>query len=82
MPRIPNENLIVLKWQNIHVISNIKYTARYSKTWPSSLLYVQQRRIQNPAQRLGKRIISLEVTIFTKSSVLDVYKGSEYVAAQ
>ena len=39
MPRILNGNLIVLKWQNIHVISNIKHTATYiySKTWPSSL---------------------------------------------
>ena len=83
MPRIPNENLIVLKWQNIHVISNIKYTAIYiySKTWPSSLLYIQQRRIQNPFQRLSKEVISLEVTIFTKNSILDVWKGSEYVVA-
>ena len=29
MLRVSNENLIVLKWQNIHVISNIKYTAIY-----------------------------------------------------
>ena len=29
MPRVLNGNLIVLKWQNIHVISNIKYTAIY-----------------------------------------------------
>ena len=74
MPRILNGNLIVLKWQNIHVISNIKYTAIYiySKTWPSSLLYIQQRRIQNPFQRLSKEVISLEVTIFTKNSILDV----------
>ena len=27
MPSISNGNLIVLKWQNIHVILNIKYTA-------------------------------------------------------
>ena len=27
--RVLNGNLIVLKWQNIHVISNIKYTAIY-----------------------------------------------------
>ena len=27
--RVLNGNLIVLKWQNIHVISNIKYTATY-----------------------------------------------------
>ena len=29
MTRVSNENLIVLKWQNIHVISNIKYAAIY-----------------------------------------------------
>ena len=29
MCRASNENLIVLKWQNIHVISNIKNTAIY-----------------------------------------------------
>ena len=34
MPRVLNGNLIVLKWQNIHMISNIKYTTVYSKTWP------------------------------------------------
>ena len=29
MPSVSNGNLIALKWQNIHVISNIKYTAIY-----------------------------------------------------
>ena len=29
MPRVSNGNLIVLKWQNIHMISNTKYTAVY-----------------------------------------------------
>ena len=53
----------------------------YSKTWPSSLLYIQQRRIQNPFQRLSK-VISLEVTIFIKNTILDVWKGYEYVVAQ
>ena len=74
MPRVSNGNLIVLKWQNIHVISNIKYTAIYifSKTSPSSLLYMQQKRIQNPFQRLSKKVISLEVTVLSKSSILDV----------
>ena len=27
MPSVSNGNLTVLKWQNIHVISNIKYAA-------------------------------------------------------
>ena len=48
MPRVLSGNLIVLKWQNIHMISNIKYITIYSKIWPRTLLYIQQRRIQNP----------------------------------
>ena len=41
------------------------------KTLPSS--YIQQRRIQNPFQHVSKEgISSLEVTIFTKISILDV----------
>ena len=43
------------------------------KTSPSSLRYIQQRRIQNPFQHLSKDgISSLEITIFTKISMLDV----------
>ena len=38
-------------FDKIDVISSIKYTTIYSKTWPSSLLYIQQRRIQNPFKR-------------------------------
>ena len=79
MPRFSEGNLIILKWQNTHVILDMKYTAIYSKTWPSSLLYIQQRRIQNPFQRLSKEVMSLEVTIFTKIFILDVSKASEYV---
>ena len=63
-----NGNLIVLKWPNIHVISNLKYTAIYTKTRPSSLLYIMQRLIQNPFKRLSKDITSLEVTIFIKKA--------------
>ena len=72
MPRVSNGNLIVLKQQNIHVISNIKYTAIYifSKTWPSS--YIQQKHIQSPFQRLSKEVFSLEVTTVTKKSIIDV----------
>ena len=47
-PSVLNRNLVVLKWQKIHGISNIKYTTIDSKTWPSRLLYIQQRRIQYP----------------------------------
>ena len=63
-----NGNLIVLKWPNIHVISNLKYTAIYTKTRPSSLLYIKQRLIQSPFKRLSKDITSLEVTIFIKKA--------------
>ena len=35
MIRVLNANLIVPKWQNICVISNMKYTAVYTKIWPS-----------------------------------------------
>ena len=37
---VSNENLIELEWQ-IHVISNIKFTAIFSKTYPNSLLYIE-----------------------------------------
>ena len=41
----------------------------------------REKRIQNPSQHLSKEVISsLEVT-FTKMPILDVWKGSEYVAA-
>ena len=96
MSRVWNGNLIVLKWQNKHIISNIKWRETEKekerdkeresererererekaklKTSPSSLLYIQQRRIQNPFQHVSKEgISSLEVTIFTKISILDV----------
>ena len=36
---------------------------------------------QNPFQRLSKEVISLEVTSFTKNSIIDVWKSSEYVVA-
>ena len=48
------------------------YIYIYSKTWPSSLLFVQQRRFQNPFQRLSKEFVPLEVTFFTKNSIFDV----------
>ena len=48
------------------------YCNIYIYIWSSSLLYIQQRRIQNPSQRLSKEVISLEVNIFTKNSILDV----------
>ena len=62
----------------IYMWFETKYSA---KTWPSSLLYIQQRRIQNPFQLLSKEVISLEVIIFTKKFILDVWKGSEYAVA-
>ena len=60
MSRVSNGNLIVPKQQNIHMISNIKQRKRErqkeSKTQSSSLLYIQQRRIQNPFQHLSKEV--------------------------
>ena len=53
------------------MIPNIKYTAMYSKTWSSGLLYIQEKRIQNLFQRLSKEFIFLDVTVFTKNSILD-----------
>ena len=79
---VSNGNLIVLKWQNMHVFSNLKYTAIYNKTWLSSLLYIQQRRIQNPFKRVIQEVTSLEVTNFAKSSILDVWESSDYAIAQ
>ena len=39
MLNVSNENLIVLKWQKIHVFSNIKFTAIYSKPVEQFTLY-------------------------------------------
>ena len=39
---------------------------------PGQAVYIQQRRVQNPFQHLSKEVISLELTIFTKISILDV----------
>ena len=50
----------------------VRETAKL-KTSPSSLLYIHRRHIQNPFQNVSKEgISSLEVTIFTKISILDV----------
>ena len=64
MPRVLNGNLIVLKWQNIHVISNIKYTTIYSKTLPRTLRYIQQRRIQNPFKRQKQSYLYFLLSVF------------------
>ena len=69
MPSVSNRNLIALKWQKIHVISNIKYAAISSETWPGSLLDIQQRQ---GGYLRGDNY-------FTKNSISDVSKGSEYV---
>ena len=52
MLNVSDENLNVLKQQNIHSISKIKYITMYSTTCSSSLLYIQQLRIQNPIKHL------------------------------
>ena len=63
MLNVSNENLIELEWQNIDVISNIKFT---SNIYRSSLFYIQQRRIQNPIKRLRQRFSSKQLTAFTR----------------
>ena len=79
MHRVSNGNLIVLKWQNIPVISNIKYTDIYMYIYiykPGEAIYfIFSRGIFRDLSFL------LEVPIFTKNSILDVGKGSEYVVA-
>ena len=79
MSRVLNGNLIALKWQNISVISNIKYSVKYGKTWSSSLLYIQQFSL---LYITFKKVISFKVTSFRKNSILDVSKGSGYFIAQ
>ena len=66
MLNVSTENLIFLKWLNIYVISNIKFNGTYSKTCPSSLLYIQQRRIQNPIRRLRQSFSRKELTAFIR----------------
>ena len=41
----------------------------------------RQRERTKPEQHLSKEVISLEVTIFKKASMLDVWKGSDHVVA-
>ena len=41
----------------------------------------RQRERTKPEQHLSKEVISLEVTIFQKASMLDVWKGSDHVVA-
>ena len=52
------------------------------KNWQSSLPHIQQRRIENPFKRLSREVISLEVTVFARSSIVDVWQRSEYAIAQ
>ena len=41
----------------------------------------REREKTKPEQHLSKEVISLEVTIFKKASMLDVWKGSDHVVA-
>ena len=52
MPSVSNENLIVLKWQNIHVISNIKYTAIYIYIY----IYILTVSKLNPADLFNEEL--------------------------
>ena len=60
------------------------YIETHSKTWPTSLLYIQLRSIQNPVKmQLFVKIVNnfQSLTIFTTSSILD-FRFSEYVSVQ
>ena len=46
-----------------------------------AVYYTFSRGVSEPFQHLSKEVILLEVAIFTKISILDVWKGSEYVVA-
>ena len=85
MLRVSNGNLLVLKCQNIHVISNLKYTAMYNKAWRGSLLYIQQRRIlfrtlsNVQARRLppGKYLFSQKAPSYMFEKVLNTLLSSK-----
>ena len=51
------------------------YCNIYNKTCQSSLLYVRQRYIHNPVKRLRKEVTLLELSIFKKSTIVDVFQS-------
>ena len=57
-------------------------TKIHNKTCRISLLYMRQMHIQNPFKRLSNEVTSLKVTIFPKSSILDVLQGCECAIEQ
>ena len=60
----------------------LKIYSNIWQTWPNSLLYIQQRRIHNPIKPLSKEVTTFELTVVTKSSILDVWQDSEYATVQ
>ena len=50
MVSILNGNVLALKWQYIHVISNLKYTAIYTKTWPWQFTLYSANAYSEPCQ--------------------------------
>ena len=76
MPRVSNGNLIVLKWQNIHVISNIKYAAIY--LYKNKINLAEQFTLHSaeaypepfPKSKQGGYLIG--GNYFHKNSILDV----------
>ena len=73
MLSVLNGNLTVLKWESKYVISNQKYTAVYTKSCPSSLLYIQQRCIKNTFKRLRKEINYFGV-IFSQKVLFQMFE--------
>ena len=64
MHSISNLNLIVLKWHNIHVLSNIKYVEIYSKTWSSSL-YLAEAYLESYQMSKIEFFLSLQLSLLT-----------------
>ena len=71
MPRILNGNLIVLKWQNIHVISNIKYTATYIQQ-NLAKQFTFSRGVSEPFPTSKQGGYFFRGNCFHKKSMLDV----------
>ena len=69
MLTISNVNLNIPKLENMHVISNKKYSGIYSLTLPSSLLCIQQSFIQNPIKHLRQSFYSKLVNRFHSLSI-------------
>ena len=69
-------NVIVLKWQNMHVISNIKYTAIYIYIYITkhgqAVTLNSEEAYSEPFPTLKQGAYLIGGNYFTKNSILDV----------